>query len=229
MSLSEIAHQYDRFYRRYEKKYEKKISREIRNQILTYWETKYVSAEKMTQIIRELHLDAGMNWAKMNRLNKSRFSDYMFPLLRTYMIMDALNAGEQITQTTIDYVKDILYQATILNWSLDYLRNELLRVEYIRFRGLLIARTELTYSTNLATYILNTNQQENKQKRWVSLLDSKTRRDHRILNNQVRGINEPFEVVNKRGVTVKMDYPGDRSYGAGPEQICNCRCFLIYE
>jgi uncharacterized protein with gpF-like domain len=232
MTVNEIALQYDRFYRKYEKKYEKKISREIRRQITTYLDTKditSVNAERMTKIIRELHLDVGYNWARMQRTQKSRFSDYMFPLLRTYMIMDALNAGEEITQTTIDYIKDLLYQATILNWSLDMLRRELLRVQYIRARGLLIARTELTYSSNLATYVLFTNNQTYRYKRWVALLDGRTRRDHRILNGDVKSLNEPFTVVNKRGVTVQMMYPGDRSLGAGPDQICNCRCFLIYE
>ena len=231
MNLNEVALQYDSFYRRYEKRYEKKVSKEIRKQILSYLDSNditQVSSERMTKLIRELHLDAGFYWAKAQRIHKSRFSDYMFPLLRTYMIMDALNSGEQITQTTIDYIKEILYQATILQWSLNQIREQLLKIEYIRMRGLLITRTELTYASNIASYVLNTNQQT-QYKRWVSILDGRTRRDHRVLNGQVRTINEPFEVVNKRGITVRMDYPGDRSYGAGADQICNCRCFLVYE
>lgn len=225
--------EYDNFYRKYEKKYEKIISREIRKQISTYIKTQditQVNSESMTLAIRELHLDVGLKWARLNNTwsSKSRFSDWMFPLLRTYMIMDALNAGEEITQTTIDYIKDLLYQATILNWSLQFLNSELLRVQYIRNRGLLISRTEITYSTNLASQILMRELGYTK-KRWIGILDNRTRRSHRLLHGQVKNINEPFQVVDKKGVTVQMNYPGDRSLGAGPDQICNCRCFLIYE
>jgi uncharacterized protein with gpF-like domain len=234
MTPNELALHYDRFYRRYEKKYEKRISREIRKQILSYLDgdINSVSSDGITKAIQELHLDAGMKWAKEINLysrtfKRDRFSDYMFPLLRTYMVMDSINVGEQITETTIEYIKDLLYQATILNWSLQYLRNELLRIKYIRMRGLLITRTELTYSTNVAAYLVMGNQAQNK--RWISILDSRTRRDHRMLNGQVRDINEPFQVVNKYGVTVRMNYPGDRSLGAGADQICNCRCFMVYE
>lgn len=230
--INEKALLYDRFVRRYEKKYEKIISREIKKQIQSYLQgdLSSVRADSIIKAITNLHIEVGTLWAKENRTNKQRdrFSDYMYPLLRTYMIMDAMNAGEEITQTTIDHIKDLLYQATILNWSIEFLRKELLKTKYIRMRGLLIARTEITYATNLGSYILATNQGLTK-KRWVAILDGRTRRDHRVLNGQVKDLYEPFNVVNKFGVTIQMNYPGDRSLGAGADQICNCRCFLVYE
>jgi uncharacterized protein with gpF-like domain len=234
--MNDFALEYDRFYRRYEKKYEKIMSREIRKQISTYIKTQeisQVSSESMTKAITDLHIEVGLKWAKINRdysrsFKRERFADYMFPLLRTYMIMDSLNAGEQITQTTIDFIKDLLYQATILNWSLQFLNNELLRIEYIRNRGMLIARTEITYATNLASQILMREMGYTK-KRWVGILDKRTRRSHRILHGQVKPLTEPFQVVDNKGITVQMNYPGDRSFGAGADQICNCRCFLVYE
>lgn len=233
MTLNEFALQYDRFVRRYERKYEKLISREIRKQILFYIDNQdlNIPSEGMSKIITKMHEEIGVNWAKqLKRTEKrDRFSDYMYSLLRTYMIIDSVNAGEQITETTIEHIKDLLYQSTILNWSLQFLNRELLKVKYIRMRGLLIARTETTYAANLGGYIYQTNLGGATQKRWVGLLDDRIRRDHRILNGQVKSMYEPFSVVNKFGVTVQMNYPGDRSFGAGPDQICNCRCFLVYE
>jgi len=236
MTINEYAYLYDRFFRKYEKKYERVISREIKKQIQSYLsgDLSSIDSQSISKVITKLHIEVGTEWARHSRnyqsfKSRDRFGDYMYSLLRTYMIMDALNAAEQITETTIEHIKDLLYQATILNWSLEFLRKELLNIKYIRMRGLLIARTEITYATNLGAYILALNQQTELKKRWVSILDTKTRRDHRILHGQTKSINEPFEVVNKFGIKVRMNYPGDRSLGAGPDQICNCRCFLVYE
>jgi uncharacterized protein with gpF-like domain len=232
MTLDELTLHYDRFVRRYERKYEKLISREIRKQLLSYTRTQSldISSEGISKVLTDLHKEVAIGWAKYLKVQKrDRFSDYMYSLLRTYMIMDSSNASEQITQTTIDHIKDLLYQATILNWSLNMLNKEILNLKYIRMRGLLIARTEITYSSNLGSYLYMTNSGQASSKRWVGILDGRIRRDHRILNGQVKSIYEPFSVVNKYGVTVQMNYPGDRSFGAGADQICNCRCFLVYE
>lgn len=235
MTSNEIALHYDKFVRRYERKYEKIISREIKKQLLTYIRTQDVSSissEGMQRAISRLHKEVGVNWAKELRRfkvvkSRDRFADYMYSLLRTYMIIDALNAGEKITETTIEHIKDLLYQATILNWSLQFLNKELMKIKYIRMRGLLIATTETTYAANLAGYRMMTGQ--DVRKRWVAILDNRVRRDHRILNGQIKQMTEPFEVTNRFGARVQMMFPGDRSLGAGPDQICNCRCFVLYE
>ena len=111
MTLDEHASLYDRFSKRYEKKYEQIISAEIKRQINSYVKSgnlSSVSSEGMAKILRNMHIEIGINWAKL--LNKrtqkrDRFSDYMYSLLRTYMIMDSSNASEQITQTTIDQLR----------------------------------------------------------------------------------------------------------------------------
>jgi uncharacterized protein with gpF-like domain len=236
MTLNEFALHYDRFVRRYERKYQRLIAAEIKKQLLTYVNSQDISSvnsEGVQKLITKLHEEVGIKWARETQKytrtlkTRDRFSDYMYSLLRTYMIMDALNAGEKITETTIEHIKDLLYQATILNWSLMFLNRELMNIKYIRMRAKLIAMTEIAYAANLGGYVLMNGQ--NVKKRWVGILDNKIRRDHRILNGQVKNLMEPFEVVNKLGVKVQMMYPGDRSMGAGADQICNCRCFVVYE
>lgn len=55
-------------------------------------------------------------------------------------------------------------------------------------------------------------------KQWSSTLDGKTRHNHVELDNQVRELEEPFEVAGKKAM-----YPG----GFGdPSEDCNCRCCL---
>ena len=56
-------------------------------------------------------------------------------------------------------------------------------------------------------------------KQWDSTLDSVTRPTHRELNEQIREIDEPFEVEGKKAM-----YPG--AFG-DPSEDCNCRCCLL--
>lgn len=56
-------------------------------------------------------------------------------------------------------------------------------------------------------------------KQWDATLDGKTRRNHRLLDGQIREEDEPFEVAGK-----KVKYPG----GFGdPAEDCNCRCVAL--
>jgi len=56
-------------------------------------------------------------------------------------------------------------------------------------------------------------------KQWCSTLDSKTRHNHIELDNQVREMEEPFEVAGKKAM-----YPG--AFG-DPAEDCNCRCCIL--
>lgn len=56
-------------------------------------------------------------------------------------------------------------------------------------------------------------------KQWDSTLDSKTRPTHRQLDGQIRELDEPFTVGNK-----KADHPG--AFG-DPAEDCNCRCVAL--
>lgn len=56
-------------------------------------------------------------------------------------------------------------------------------------------------------------------KQWDSTLDGATRDTHRLLDGQIREVDEPFEVEGK-----KADAPG--MFG-DPAEDCNCRCCLL--
>jgi len=58
-----------------------------------------------------------------------------------------------------------------------------------------------------------------QKKVWVAILDDHTRDDHAEADAQEVDIAEPFEVGDDQMMT-----PGDDSLGAGPNQLCNCRC-----
>lgn len=57
------------------------------------------------------------------------------------------------------------------------------------------------------------------QKIWIATLDGRTRHQHRLLDGQMRHIDDPFEVEKE-----KIMYPGDPT--AAPYMVYNCRCTL---
>lgn len=61
------------------------------------------------------------------------------------------------------------------------------------------------------------------QKTWVAIIDKVTRDSHRDVNGTTIPIDEPFQVGDSL-----MMYPHDESMGAGPEEIVNCRCSMIF-
>lgn len=60
-------------------------------------------------------------------------------------------------------------------------------------------------------------------KTWQTAGDNLVRETHEELEGLTIPIGEPFEVGGSL-----MDYPRDMSYGAGPEEIVNCRCSLEF-
>ena len=60
-------------------------------------------------------------------------------------------------------------------------------------------------------------------KTWSAIIDRRTRDTHRDLDGVTKPIMEPFEVGE-----YLMQYPTDESYGAGMEEIANCRCSVRY-
>lgn len=62
-----------------------------------------------------------------------------------------------------------------------------------------------------------------RYKQWVSMKDFRVRGSHRIVDDTVKLIQEPFVVGDSL-----MMYPKDTSFDADPEEIVNCRCIVKY-
>lgn len=85
-----------------------------------------------------------------------------------------------------------------------------------------VLQTERSRAENLAK-IESMQQAKNRgitlKKRWVSSLDSRTRKSHRRLDGETIDINEYFRIGSKKAKT-----PGD--FGDAAED-CNCRCTIV--
>lgn len=62
-----------------------------------------------------------------------------------------------------------------------------------------------------------------RSKTWIAIIDKVTRDTHKDVNGTTVPIGEPFEVGDSL-----LQFPRDTSLGAGPEEIVNCRCSVIY-
>ena len=62
-----------------------------------------------------------------------------------------------------------------------------------------------------------------RYKQWISMKDFRVRGSHRIVDDTVKLIQEPFVVGDSL-----MMYPKDTSLDADPEEIVNCRCIVKY-
>lgn len=60
-------------------------------------------------------------------------------------------------------------------------------------------------------------------KEWCDVRDDKERESHLAVGGKIIPISDPFMVGDSL-----MMFPKDTSFGAGPEEIDNCRCYLRY-
>jgi len=91
-----------------------------------------------------------------------------------------------------------------------------------------IARTEVITANRAGAYQIAV-EAGAAEKRWVSRLMPNTRPWHREAHGQTRPIREPFRVANRKGAIEELMFPGDRSLGAGPDQIIQCVCIARSE
>lgn len=93
---------------------------------------------------------------------------------------------------------------------------------YSADRARYMAENEINTVINHTRYIDAVNSGKT-MKRWDSIIDGVTRKDHREINGKYIPIGNAFHVGNSW-----MQFPKDTSLGASAEQIINCRCSIAY-
>lgn len=89
-------------------------------------------------------------------------------------------------------------------------------------RARFMAENEVNSAVNHARYIEAVNAGKT-MKRWKSIIDEVTRKDHIEVNGKYIPIGQAFHVGDSW-----MLFPKDTSLGASANQIVNCRCAVIY-
>lgn len=102
----------------------------------------------------------------------------------------------------------------------------------LMLRGETIAQTEALQAFNEGRreafrqlYEQTNLQEQDVIRKWDATMDRYTRKDHRAMDGQERGPEEPFEAPDRS----LLMHPGDTSKNADASQIVNCRCLEVIE
>ena len=144
------------------------------------------------------------------------FSERVVSIMRQMFEFELLETAENITQTTIRLIQEVLSDAALEGWSFDEIVKKLVSPEMSAKRARLIARTETVNAANAGS-MANLKAAGATKKIWISARDNRTRDHHRDVNQTVIGIDEAFKVGDSY-----MQHPGDKAGTA--EEVCNCRC-----
>ena len=229
--------EYQRLLKRYERMYTPVIFRAIKKQIDQYFKNGNLNDIKDDPVINaleQLYKKVGVQWAgKTDRqiridlkLPRQSFSARFSRLLIRQFGPEILNKSNDITNTTKDRIRSILVRSVKENLTLDEVAREISNDQINRNRARTIARTETIRAAN-ASALLNV---EDKgylvRKQWLSVIDKRTRDDHRELDMKIVDKNGSWRFTDKNGVTQTLKFPGDPD--APPEQTINCRCTMVF-
>lgn len=219
---------FHRFQIRYEGYYTPIINKVLKNQVKEFIEKKdliYVRSNELYYVLIDLYKKTGSAWAYNTRglLNKKDggqmgFSERVVSIMQQIYGFRLLEDAENITQTTIRLIQEVLSDAALNGWSFDEVVNKLVSSEFTATRARLIARTETVNAANAGS-LANLKLAGATKKIWISARDNRTRPHHVQVNQTIINIDDLFKVGNSY-----MSHPGDKAGGAS--EVCNCRCAI---
>jgi len=221
---------FHRFQQRQEAIYVPKINKILKEQVQEFIRTKdtvYIRSTQLHGELFKLHVEVGTLWAKHTRSmllkadGRIGFSERIFQLIRQYFFNDLLAIAEDITQTTIRLIQEVLTRGAQSGASFDDMVKEIESPDFTRQRARLIARTETVGAANQANYINAVESGKPLNKIWIAARDNRTRPDHVAVNQTVIPLHQKFVVGDSL-----MLYPGDKNGSAA--EVCNCRCTVAF-
>lgn len=236
MDKNSYIRQWERFHRYYENIYTKKFTQALQQQVRAYIRTNdlmKIPSLPMYSVLKELYETVGVGWAKRVRSTMRQekagglgFNEQIINLIRQYYGVDLLNYAEQLTDVSREYIGLILSRASSEGLSINQTVELLLQSnEFGAMRARRIARTETTSAANGAAIQYAKTSGNVMVKEWISVMDNRTRHDHRNVDGQRIDIDSAFTVGS-----VKMMQPGVRTQPNGTDvpasEVVNCRCVL---
>jgi hypothetical protein len=240
-----LARQLDALQRRYEKRYEKQIFTALKKQMQPYLDAikqadgninrfDLITPAPVADVLENLYVVAGTAYAEAmyNAIQpptkatkealRAGWRDYM----RMFAVRNLPQTLIDINKTSQKIIRNIVLGG--LNeglGTLDIARNIQQSVSVIfSNRAKLIARTEMLIASNNAAMQSSQTSDFMYEKKWIPTTDDRTRPDHLdMLNQDWIPFDQNFIVGG-----YDMAQPGDGTQGAGADQICNCRCKVVF-
>lgn len=169
-----------------------------------------------------LKADAGPSYTKASEDQAKQVDELVTEWIRR-------NSGTKIQgilDTDLDRVRAQLAEGVKAGEGVDELAkrvDEYLEPIYAK-RAENVARTEVIAASNLGSQMAARATGLAIQKSWLSTPGSRTRPTHSAADGQTVALDHAYTVGGQR-----MNFPGDHSLGASPDETVSCRCTEIYE
>jgi SPP1 gp7 family putative phage head morphogenesis protein len=174
---------------------------------------------KTRELIRQAYL-GGLQLGLQETAGNIDFSLYEANILRAVEQRVGFFA-EKVNQSTADLLAEALKAGIEKGETIETIAGRVDRIfRYSEdYRSRRTAQTEVIGATNdgnLRAY----RETGVEAKEWVTARDERVRDSHQALEGKIVEINDTFVT----GDGNRLQYPGDRSTGAPPEEVINCRC-----
>ena len=241
MISKQLTRQIEAMRKRYEAAFYKPVSKVMKSQISSFTKVLVehgaeavrsavtIDAE-LTKVIQAIYTTGGVASANLTlrylrqlpKIQKKRGS-FGFNLEWTRQILEyfQLNLFNKvvlpISETTREYILDVISRGAIQGWSIEEMVKEIEREDYLDGRVRRIIRTELNRAINYGSVIGEQKFEYQTQKKWVAVHDNRTRHPHLSADGQTVMIDGSFLVGGE-----VMQFPGDPD--ASAKNTINCRC-----
>jgi hypothetical protein len=240
-----LAKQLDALQRRYEKRYEKQIYTALKKQMQPYLdaikeapgnlnEFDLISPAPLADTLESLYVVAGTAYAEAmynaiqppTKATKEALRAGWRDFMRLFAVRNLPQTLISINETSQKIIRAIVLGGLKEGLgALEIARNIEQSIAVIfRNRAKLIARTEMVIATNNAAMQSAATSDFMYEKKWIPANDTRTRPDHAEMKAK------PWIPFDQNFIVGgdEMRQPGDGSQGAGADQICNCRCKVVF-
>lgn len=195
--------------------------------------------EQVSTVVRDLYKTVGLYFANETYRNiqdqvKTKgfgFNDDWIQQILNYFRLYLLNkAVLPITETTKEFIRQILEKGEREGWGVDKMAYELENSELTLQRARLIVRTETAKAAFKGRSMAHDKSPYKLTLEWISANDHRTRHSHRLVDGVKVEEGARFSVPRYKqhglaDVQIGVDYmlgPGDPK--ASKENVINCRC-----
>ena len=240
-----LARKLDALQRRYEKRYEKQIFSALKKQMQPYLAAikqadgninrfDLITPAPVADVLENLYVVSGVAYADTmydaiqppskatKEVLRASWRDYM----RRFAIVNVTNVLTDINETSKKLIVRLVSGGLKAGLGTIEIAKKIEDVigSVFRNRAKLIARTEMVKATNVAAMQSSRTSDFMYEKKWIPASDDRTRMDHlAMLDSDWIPFDQNFIVGG-----FDMAQPGDSSQGAGADQICNCRCKVVF-
>ena len=234
---------WSRFQQRHENAFTKAFKKALQAQVKAFENSRdpfLIPSYPIYTALKELYSKVGPLWANEVRkdirgktITKAQspmgFNENIIELMREYFGIDLLNDAELMTRYSREVIARVLSDSLPEGLSFDQIVAKLVvHPEFSAMRARRIARTETVTAANGASMIYVRQSKAKWNKVWIAVKDSRTRHNHRNVDNTTIDIDTAFKLPD-----AEMMQPGARkqpnNLAVPASEVVNCRCTVAFE